>query len=117
MGRFSLRVKPCHRILYKLSACFRPLLCRVFCDLVLLSARLKGFVIIGTLVCIYLLIRGLQIHVVFVPQITQFLLGDAIISSKTDPHNDSKKERKKYGKIKNILNNIKYLKQYSAMLF
>ena len=117
MGRFNLRVKPCHRILYKFSACFRPLLCRAFCDLVLLSARLQGFVIIGTLVCIYLLIRGLQIHVVFVPQITRFLLGDAIISSKTDPHNDSKKEKKKYGKIKNILNNIKYLKLYSAMLF
>ena len=30
----------------------------------------------------------------------QFLLGDAIISSKTDLHNGSKKEKGNYGKVK-----------------
>ena len=36
-----------------------------------------------------------------VPQITRLLLGDAIISSKTDPHNGSKKEKRSYGEVKN----------------
>ena len=34
-------------------------------------------------------------NVISVPQITRLLLGDAIISSKTDPHNGSKKEKRK----------------------
>ena len=37
-------------------------------------------------------------NLICVPQITRLLLGDAIISSKTDPHNGSKKEKKSYGK-------------------
>ena len=52
------------------------------------------------------------------------LLGDAVISSRTDPHYGSKKEKKKYGKIKsdktmlNILPfiGILYLKQQSSIL-
>ena len=36
-----------------------------------------------------------------VSQITRFLLGGAIISSETDPHNGRKKEKRSYGKIKN----------------
>ena len=37
-----------------------------------------------------------------VPQITRLLLGDAIISSKTDPHNSSKKEMRAVVKVKII---------------
>ena len=38
-------------------------------------------------------------NLICVPQITRLLLGDAIISSKTDPHNGSKKEKRSYCKI------------------
>ena len=40
-------------------------------------------------------------NLISVPRITLFLLGEAIISSKTDPHNGSKKEKRSYGKVKN----------------
>ena len=58
-----------------------------------------------------------------VPQITQLLIGDSIISSKTDLHNGSKKEKRKYGKIKNktmlkllLFIRILYVKQQSSTL-
>ena len=61
-------------------------------------------------------------NLISITQITRFLLGEAIISSKTDPHNGSKKEKRNYGKVKN--NNtllktlpfirIRYLKQESS---
>ena len=41
-------------------------------------------------------------NLISVPQITRHLLGDAIISSKRDPHNDGKKEKRSYRKIKII---------------
>ena len=44
-----------------------------------------------------------------VPQITRLLLGDAMISSKTDLHNGSKKEKKSYGKVKNNKTMLKIL--------
>ena len=40
-------------------------------------------------------------NLISVPQITRLLSGDAIVSSKTDLHNGSKKEKRSYGKIKN----------------
>ena len=40
-------------------------------------------------------------NLISVQRITLFLLGEAIISSKTDPHNGSKKEKRSYGKVKN----------------
>ena len=58
-----------------------------------------------------------------VPQITRLLLGDATISSKTDPCNGSKMDKRSYGKVRNnktmlkilSLIQILYLKQkYSA---
>ena len=62
-------------------------------------------------------------NLISVPQITRLLLGDAIISSKIDPHNGSKKEKRSYGEVKNntmlkILPFIKilYLKQQSSIL-
>ena len=45
-------------------------------------------------------------NLISVPQI---LLGDAIISSKTDPHNSSKKEKRSYGKIENNKTMLKIL--------
>ena len=57
-----------------------------------------------------------------VPQITRLLLGDAIISSKKDLHNGSKKEKRSNGKTKNnktllkILPFIRILKQQSSLL-
>ena len=39
-------------------------------------------------------------NLISVPQITRLLSWDAIISSKTDPQNGSKKEKKSYGKLK-----------------
>ena len=59
-----------------------------------------------------------------VPQITRFLLGDVIISSKTEPHNVSKKEKRSYGKSKTNKTTLKilsfiqilYLKQESSIL-
>ena len=68
-------------------------------------------------------------NLIFIPQITRFLLEDAIISFKTDPHNGSKKKKKEkkkrnYGKIENnktilkILSFIQviYLNQQSSIL-
>ena len=57
-------------------------------------------------------------------QIAQVLLGDAIISSRADSHNDSKMEKTKYGKIKNNKTMLKilpfigilYLKQRGSIL-
>ena len=47
-------------------------------------------------------VRNTRIYnVISVPQITWLFLGDAIISSKTDPHNNSKKEKRSCGKTKN----------------
>ena len=40
-------------------------------------------------------------NLISVQRITLFLLGEATISSKTDPHNGSKKEKRSYGKVKN----------------
>ena len=48
-------------------------------------------------------------NLISVPQITRLLLGDAIISSKTDPHNGSKKEKRSYGKIENNKTMLKIL--------
>ena len=61
-------------------------------------------------------------NLISITQITRFLLGEAIISSKTDPHNSSKKEKRNYGKVKNnktLLKTlpfirIRYLKQESS---
>ena len=61
---------------------------------------------------------------IFVPQITRLFLGDVIISSKTVPHNGSKKEKRSCGKIKNNKTMLKilpfirilYLKQQSSIL-
>ena len=61
-------------------------------------------------------------NLISITQITRFLLGEAIISSKTDPHNGSKKEKRNYGKVKNnktLLKTlpfirIRYLKQESS---
>ena len=39
-------------------------------------------------------------NLISVPQITRFLLGQAIISSKINPHDGSKKKKRSYGKIK-----------------
>ena len=63
-------------------------------------------------------------NLISVPQITRILLGDAIISSKTDLRNGSKKEKRSYGKIKNnktilkilLFIRIPYLKQQSSIL-
>ena len=63
-------------------------------------------------------------NLISVPQITRLLLGDAIILTKIDLHNNSKKEKSKNGKIKNnktmldILPFIRipYLKQQSCIL-
>ena len=65
-------------------------------------------------------------NLISVPRMTRFLLEDAINSSKTDPQNGSKNEKRSYGKVKTnktyqkychlfeffILNN----NQYSVML-
>ena len=39
--------------------------------------------------------------IISVPQITWFLLEDAIISSKTDPRRSSRTEKRTYGKVRN----------------
>ena len=90
--------------------------------------------IVRTLIVEYLLMTPLLLiiynvntriyNLISVPQITRLLLGDAITSSKTDPHNSSKKEKRSYGEVKNnntmlkILPFIKilYLKQQSSVL-
>ena len=58
-----------------------------------------------------------------VPQMTQFLLVDAIISSKTNPYSTSKKKKRSNGEVKNktmsaILSFIwpPFLKQQSSIL-
>ena len=38
---------------------------------------------------------------------TRFLLKDTIISSKTDPHDGSRKEKTSYGKVKNNKTTLK----------
>ena len=48
-------------------------------------------------------------NLISVSQITRFLLGGAIISSETDPHNGRKKEKRSYGKIKNNKTILKIL--------
>ena len=70
------------------------------------------------------LYKTLIYNLLSVSQITQFFLGEAIISSETDPHNGSRKEKRSYGKIKNNKTMIKilpfvrtfYLKQQSSIL-
>ena len=52
-------------------------------------------------------------NLISVPQI---LLGDAIISSKTDPHNSSKKEKRSYGEIENNKTMLKIL-QFIRILY
>ena len=52
----------------------------------------------------------------FRSQITRFLLGDAWISSKTEPHNSSKKEKRSYDKIKNKKTMLKIL-QFIRILY
>ena len=74
--------------------------------------------------CKYNSINTCIYNLISVPQFTRFLLGDAIISSKTDPHNGSKKEKRNYGKVENnktmlkVLSLIRiiYLKQQSGIL-
>ena len=71
-----------------------------------------------------LYIKSQVYNLVSVPQITRFLLRDAIISSKTDPHNGSEKEKRSYGKVENNKTMLKilpfvrilYLKQQSSIL-
>ena len=63
-------------------------------------------------------------NLISVPQITQLLLEDAIISSKTEPANGSKNENRSYGEVRNnkamlkilLLTRILYLKQQSNIL-
>ena len=63
-------------------------------------------------------------NLIYVSRIARLLLGDALISSKTDPHNGSKKEKRSYGKTKNNKTMLKilpfirilYLKQQSSIL-
>ena len=63
-------------------------------------------------------------NLISVSQIARLLLGDAIISSKTDPRNRIKKEKRSYGKVRNnktmlkILSFIRilYRKQQSSIL-
>ena len=64
-----------------------------------LSYQTKELIKIGNMIQ-QTLINGFTISFPSVPQIIQFLLGDAIISSKTYPHNGSKKEKRSYGKVK-----------------
>ena len=40
-------------------------------------------------------------NLISVSQITRLLLGDVTISSKTNLHNGSKKEKRSYGKVRN----------------
>ena len=47
-------------------------------------------------------------NLISVPQITRLLSGNAIISSKTDPRSGSKKEKRSYGKVRNIKNFVIY---------
>ena len=64
-------------------------------------------------------------NLIFVPQITRFLVGDAIISSKADPLNGRRKENRSYGKVKNNKTMLKllpfirvlYLNQQSSILW
>ena len=55
-------------------------------------------------------------NLISVPQITRLLLGDTITSSKTNPHNGSKKQKRSYGKIKNNKTMLKIL-QFTQILY
>ena len=74
--------------------------------------------------CKYNSINTRIYNLISVPQFTRFLLGDAIIPSKTDPHNGRKKEKRNYSKVENnktmlkILSLIQiiYLKHQSGIL-
>ena len=78
--------------------------------------KLKGARFSGIIARVYDLISVLQI--------TRLLLGDATISSKTNPRNSNKKEKRTYGKVRNskiiikILSFIQilYLKQQSNIM-
>ena len=48
-------------------------------------------------------------NLISVPQITRLLLEDTTISSKTDPRNGSKKEKRSYGKVRNNKTMLKIL--------
>ena len=64
-------------------------------------------------------------NLISVPQITQLLLEDAIISSKTEPANGRKNENRSYGEVRNNKTRLKilsligilYLKQQSNISF
>ena len=72
----------------------------------------------------WLLVNTRIYNLVSVPQITRLLLEDATISSKTEPPNGSKNEKRSYGEARNnkamlkILSLIRilYLKQQSNIL-
>ena len=74
--------------------------------------------------CKYNSINTRIYNLISVSQFTRVLLGDAIIPSKTDPHNGSKREKRNYGKVENnktmlkILSLIRiiYLKKQSGSL-
>ena len=55
-------------------------------------------------------------NLISVPQITRLLVGDTITSSKTNPHNGSKKQKRSYGKIKNNKTMLKIL-QFTQILY
>ena len=50
-----------------------------------------------------------------VSQITQLLLEDAIISSKIESHNGSKKEKRVYGKVRNNKKMLKILESSNSL--
>ena len=56
---------------------------------------------------------NVQMHGFFnfnsVPQVTELLLGDAKITSKTEPRNGSMKEKRSYGKVRNNKTMLKIL--------
>ena len=55
-------------------------------------------------------------NLVSVPQITRLSLGDATIASKADLHNGNRKEKRSYGKVRNIKAILKILAIYSNSL-
>ena len=55
-------------------------------------------------------------NLISVPQITRLLVGDTITSSKTNPHNGRKKQKRSYGKIKNNKTMLKIL-QFTQILY
>ena len=56
----------------------------------------------------YFYIKYTVYNLISVPQITRLLLGDATISSKTEPHNGSKKDKRSYGKVRNNKTMLKF---------